>query len=59
MRLRAVERDDDPVALALESGAHRLRDRRLVVDDQHGLLAHRANRTRALWRTGGRVMEKS
>ena len=40
-RLRAVERDDDPVALALESGAHRLRDRRLVVDDQHGLLAHR------------------
>src|SRR5439155_22878484 len=51
-RLRTVERDDHPVALALESSSDRLRDRLLIIDDQHGLLAHGANRTRALWRAG-------
>ena len=30
-RLRAVQRDDHPVALALEAGADRLRDQSLLV----------------------------
>ena len=58
-RLRAVQRDDHSVALALEAGADRLRDRLLVVDDQHGLLAHGAI---VRGRCGGRgagSMEKS
>jgi hypothetical protein len=40
-RFGTIGRDDDPVALALEPGSDRLGDRFLVVDDQHGLLAHR------------------
>ena len=57
-RLRAVARHEDPIPLALETGADGLGDGLLVVDDEDGLLAHDSHRRRGVLRVSGPGVEK-
>jgi hypothetical protein len=58
-RIGPIGRDDDVIALALETSSNGFSDRVLVLDDEHGLGCHGTIVSTAPGAAADRVMEKS